>query len=142
MLPAHLSALARTIYGEARGESTDGKIAVGHVILNRLYQAKKNQSRAKQFGTNVEEVCFKKWQFSCWNPNDPNSEIILNVTEANDMFKICIEIADKVLGGATSDLTIGATHYHVASMGFPKAWGEKKEPCAKIGNHWFYNNIA
>ena len=56
--------LARTIYGEARGETDEGKRAVGLCILNR-YKSK------KWFSANtIAEVCQKPLQFSCWNKND------------------------------------------------------------------------
>ena len=31
-----IDTVARTVYGEARGEGTDGRLAVAHVIQNRL----------------------------------------------------------------------------------------------------------
>jgi hypothetical protein len=52
--------LARTIYGEARGENMLGKRAVAHVILNRV---KANS----WWGKTIAGVCRYKWQFSCWN---------------------------------------------------------------------------
>src|SRR5512134_3045692 len=57
-----LSVMARTVYGEARGEPHEGRLAVAHVILNRA-------RAGGWFGAGVSEVCL---QFSCWNPGDPN----------------------------------------------------------------------
>ena len=137
----HIETLAFTIYGEARGETDAGKIAVAHVILNRFNKAKQNKNKAKQFGSTIKEVCLKKWQFSCWNPNDPNLDKILNVKESDPIFAQCLKLADKVVGGEFSDMTNGATHYHSIHVEFPKSWGEKKESCSRINNHLFYNNI-
>ena len=67
--------LARTIYGEARGEIEEGKRAVGLCILNR-YKSK------KWFSANtIAEVCQKPLQFSCWNKNDPNCKKITTATD-------------------------------------------------------------
>lgn len=61
MIEHDIDILARTIYGEARGEKTAGKKAVACVIMNR-YKAKKWFS-----GKTIAETCQKPWQFSCWN---------------------------------------------------------------------------
>jgi len=57
--------MARTLWGEARGESEEGQVAVGHVIKNRV-------EKKTWYGKTIKDVCLKKWQFSCWNENDPN----------------------------------------------------------------------
>ncbi len=57
--------LARCIWGEARGEPIQGKLAVAHVVLNRV----KAQS---YYGKTIRDVILKPWQFSCFNENDPN----------------------------------------------------------------------
>ena len=56
-----LFTLARTVYGEARGESDQGRAAVAHVVLNRFRSDKWFSA-----GT-IEAVCRKPSQFSCWN---------------------------------------------------------------------------
>ena len=68
--------LARTIYGEARGETDEGKRAVGLCILNRY------RSNKWFAGNTIAETCQKPWQFSCWNKKDPNCEKITMATEA------------------------------------------------------------
>lgn len=52
--------IAKTLYGEARGETTMGKIAVATVIYNR----------ANGDNTKYVKVCLKPKQFSCWNKTD------------------------------------------------------------------------
>ena len=70
--------LARTLFGEARGEyeRLDGGISslisVGNVILNRL-------GLPERFGKSIQEVCQHPCQFSCWNKKDPNYSIITSV---------------------------------------------------------------
>ena len=54
--------IAMTILGEARGEGEAGMYAVGCIIAQRSIA----------WGKTPRQVCLKKWQFSCWNPNDPN----------------------------------------------------------------------
>lgn len=124
--------LARTIYGEARGESIKGKEAVACVILNRV---KKNS----WYGKTVENVCLKPWQFSCWNENDPNKEKILKISKKDPVFKSCYRIARRAVCGVLEDKTSGATHYHTKNIN-PR-WSLDKAPCAQIGNHLFYNDI-
>lgn len=123
--------LARTIYGEARGESDEGKRAVGLCILNR-YKSK------KWFSANtIAEVCQKPMQFSCWNKNDPNCAKITNATEA--VLKPFWKLAEQLVNDAFADITNGATHYHTKNC--RPSWARGKLPCAIIGNHIFYKNI-
>jgi len=51
--------LARTLYGEGRGEDNSELYKIGEVILNRR--------KDYHFPFSIKEVCLEKWQFSCWN---------------------------------------------------------------------------
>jgi N-acetylmuramoyl-L-alanine amidase len=129
--------LARTLYGEARGEKVRGLEAVASVIINRVEKA---ISRGGYWwGSDVESVCLKKWQFSCWNVNDPNRVKLMKVTRSNKVFATCKRVAQRALAGCLNDLTNGATHYHV--KGLRPAWSRNQVPCAEIGNHLFYKGI-
>src|SRR5688500_4029200 len=64
-----LDTLARTLWGEARGEGRNGMQAVANVIMNRYKLARSNSGYARQWGRTVAEVCRKKYQFSCWLPS-------------------------------------------------------------------------
>ncbi|OFX07924.1 MAG: hydrolase [Alphaproteobacteria bacterium RIFOXYD12_FULL_60_8] len=130
--------LARTIYGEARGERIPGKEAIASVVLNRVKRAIERGGRY-WWGTSIAEVCQKAWQFSCWNLSDPNREKILAVTEAHPVFATCLRIARRAVGGELDDATKGATHYHTKAVHPPWAWRQK--PCAEIGSHLFYNAV-
>lgn len=124
--------LARTIWGEARGEGLAGMEAVAAVILNRV--------AAGRFGDGVYGVCRRPRQFSCWNDGDPNLAKLLAVTDADARFALAVHIARRALGGALADRTGGATHYHAAYV-FPR-WARGRTPSAEIGRHIFYAGIA
>ena len=130
--------LARTIYGEARGESVRGKEAVAAVVMNRVRRAQ-NRGGAYWWGAGVEAVCRKPWQFSCWNPNDPNREKLDAVNTRDAAFASCLRIARRAVAGSLKDPTDGATHYH--ARGIKPPWARLRGPCAVIGEHLFYNNI-
>jgi spore germination cell wall hydrolase CwlJ-like protein len=130
--------LARTIWGEARGEGTAGMEAVANVVMNRVAF-----SRARGgywWGNTVEEVCRKPWQFSCWNPTDPNVLKLRQLTTADTQFRQAITIAAAAVDGRLPDRTGGATHYHAPSV--RPAWRVSAVKTAMIGAHTFYRGIA
>lgn len=124
-----IDVIARTVWGEARGEGAEGMVAVANVIQNRV-------KAGAWYGATYEEVCKKPKQFSCWNTNDPNYNKILNVTEADGDFEIAMMIARAVVDGDLKDITNGATHYHARSI-YP-SWASSLKQTAQIGNHIFY----
>ncbi len=124
--------LARTIYGEARGEPVRGKEAVAAVVMNRVRRARA-AGGSYWWGGSVEEVCRRPWQFSCWNPGDPNRAKLQAVGDDNRVFQSCQRIARRALAGTLGDPTEGATHYHAKSVNPP--WARGKAPAAEIGNH-------
>ena len=125
--------MAKTVWGEARGESTEGQIAVAWVIKNRAMNP-------KWWGRTIEEVCLKKYQFSCWLESDPNRAKMDKLTEED--LKEQIEVCQSVLDDEVSDPTQGANHYHV--KGLLPSWVRNeeddsiKQPIVIIGNHSFY----
>lgn len=132
-----IDTLARTIYGEARGESLSGQEAIASVVLNRVKFA--NNKGKYWWGNTITTVCKCPWQFSCWNANDPNYKILIGDLQSDKFFQICRRIALRAIGGVLQDKTCGATHYHLRSLR-PK-WSIGKIPCTEIGNHIFYNDI-
>lgn len=129
--------LARTLWGEARGESVRGKEAVAAVVLNRVRRA---QARGSYWwGASVIEVCRRPWQFSCWNPSDPNAAKCAAVTVDDRNFRTCLRIARRAIAGVIDDPTAGATHYH--AKGVLPPWARGKVPSADIGNHLFYSDV-
>lgn len=140
MVPAasdhDLDTIARTIWGEARGELYGGKVAVGCVIRNRV------EARRQHFGQGWVGVCTKKWQFSCWLENDPNRAKLLAVTTDDEAFRSSLQIARLIVDGVLPDVTFGSCHYHTEAMGWPGSWGDRRTPVIQIGAHLFYNDVA
>jgi len=129
--------LARTIYGEARGESVRGMEAVAAVIVNRVRRSR--ERGGYWWGNDLAQVCAKPWQFSCWNPGDPNRAKIERVGMENRVFQCCLRIARRATTGTLDDPTGGATHYHTLAANPP--WARGRVPSAEIGNHLFYTGI-
>ena len=124
--------MAQTIWGESRGETKEGQYAIAHVIKNRL-------DSNKWFSADtLEGVCKKKWQFSCWNENDPNKEKMEQLTHGD--IGDFVKIANNVLDGLHDSNVGKATHYYADYIKEPK-WAEGKTPIAKIGVHHFYEDI-
>lgn len=129
--------LARTLYGEARGEPVRGKEAVAAVVINRVRRAR--ERGGYWWGGTVAGVCLKAFQFSCWNDKDPNRAKILAVATEDRNFAACLRIARRAVAGTLADPTDGATHYHVG--GRTPLWAVGREPSAVIGGHSFYNDV-
>jgi N-acetylmuramoyl-L-alanine amidase len=129
-----LEILARTIYGEARGEFKRAGIqsleAIAHVVMNRVNQK-------TWFGKTVKDVCLKPQQFSCWNKGDPNYPLISSPKLTNSIFDVCKSVADEVMQGKKSDITNGADHYHTRFVN--PVWSLNKQPVFIIGNHLFFD---
>lgn len=129
--------LARTLWGEARGEGTAGMQAVASVVLNRVEVAK---DKGKfWWGGNIIQICQKPYQFSCWNRSDPNFRKLQAIEENNLYFATALRVARRAVAGALRDSTNGATHYHAA--GVSPYWSQKESPTAVIGNHIFYRLV-
>jgi hypothetical protein len=128
-----LSIVARTLWGEARGEGEDGMTAVAAVIANRV--------RRRWGGkTDAVGVCLAYKQFSCWNDADPNRAKLDAVLRAPDAAYVLAQtVAARMLRGTNDDPTAGATHY--CASGTLPYWARGKQACRRIGRHDFYNNI-
>lgn len=129
-----IDVLARTIWGEARGQVKGGMEAVASVVLNRVRIAR--ERGGFWWGNDIIQVCQKPFQFSCWNANDPNRPKLLAVDESNIHFATALRIARRAVYGRLIDQTGGATHYHATYVS-PK-WAQGKKPSAVIGDHIFY----
>lgn len=126
--------LARTIWGEARGEGKIGMEAVACVVQNRVAVAKKHEKY--WWGNDIIQVCQKPFQFSCWNANDPQRAKVIAVTDRNIHFATCLRIARRCVYGCIRDVTNGATHYH--TLDIMPHWAVGEKPAAIIGHHMFY----
>lgn len=135
MTEEDINILARTLYGEARGEyASSGPaalIAIANVILNRL-------KKGGRFGNTISQVCLKPKQFSCWNENDPNLALLKDEGLHKDpLFKICKEVAEKVSSGLWPDLTRGCDHYHATSCN--PSWANPDRIKLRLSHHIFYH---
>jgi len=131
--------LARTIYGEARGEGKEGMEAVACVVMNRFRSHKWFCGYVWQNGQKVPSItqtCLKRFQFSCWNKNDPNYSIIRRVTAKDKIFQECLLIAGLAIAGDLKDFTNGAVYYH--TRGIKPSWAAHKSPCYEVKHHLFY----
>lgn len=92
---------ALTIYGEARGESYLGQVAVGEVIRTRTIR------KVLSDGT-IPGTVLKLRQFSCWCDGDPNRLAIASVLESDPAWDSCRQAWTE---SAKTIVTRGATHY-------------------------------
>lgn len=127
--------LARTIWGEARGETEQGMQAIACVVMNRLKKARENNGY--WWGDTVRAICQKPYQFSCWNADDPNASKIRVVDEQDPILIQARHIARRYVLGFGEDITKGATHYHTKSI--RPYWVKSMEETVKICNHIFYS---
>lgn len=129
--------LARTIYGEARGEPPEGAVAVANVVINRL--------NAGSFGNTVAKVCLKRSQFSCWNLNDTNRAKIKDKRphSGDAAFDRCFDVASQAIVGGLADVTGGATHFFAITSNLPSWVRKSRNPVVTttIGKHRFYRGI-
>ena len=121
--------LAMLGWGEARGEGALGMLAVMWVAKNR------SDKRMKA----LKDVILQPFQFSCFNPLDPNHSQLFEAEKEPDTWGFAKGAANLVLRGYTIDPTRNATHYYSLAIPPPiwarpdKGWVE----LTKIGHHVF-----
>lgn len=131
---AELEMVARTVYGEARGEPFNGQSAVAHVIFNRVL--------AGRFGSGVIGVCQRRLQFSCWNQDDPNYHELTRVDLKELGLRRATEAVLAALAQRPAFTLQDSTHYFAESLpAFPR-WAVGKTPTLIIGRHLFFNDIV
>ncbi len=134
--------LARALWGEARSESREARIAVAWSIKNRLGMKEKWNS---YYG-----IILDSSQYSCfWEkaPNDPNLQALKNPLSKDYDYikwKETYEIAGQVMENKISDPTNGANHYYDDSIWErPKSeipsWIKNGQVILKIGKLNFLN---
>lgn len=126
--------MARTIYGEARGEGLPGMVAVAQVIINR------STDDRHRYGSGIVNVCLKRWQFSCWNDGELNLPILM--APLADIAPARI-IAALAVDGLLIDNTNGSNLYHAAGMAVYPYWATAGGVFRRqhVGNHIFYREV-
>ena len=143
----NVDVIAAALIGEAGGEGYEGMHAVMNVIVNR---SKKSNDLVKSAVANV----LKPKQFSFFNKYTLGHEDIRNIIDKakqHSKWNQATDIALKGLSGNLSDITGGATHYHVSrgkSKVTPKwsnpSFGGKNTQAVvtnTIGSHTFLKNV-
>lgn len=134
---ADVDVMARTIFGEARGETYYGKLAVGWSIRNRVTMDLWGDKKPDWWGETISGVCLKKWQYTCHS--DHNAAKLAKVSLDDDAFKECFQAALCVITGWVPDPVFGATHYQV--VGTNAKWSIGHKPILTIGHHEFFVGI-
>lgn len=122
---------ARTAWGEARGEGPSGMQAVLCAGMNRI-------PRLAWWGHDICSVFLHPWQFSCWNPKDPNREKLLAVTSADPQFQTALALAQRLVSGTLTDITSGADSYYDTRLPDAPPWAASRFYRCTIGHHAFY----
>jgi len=128
-----LEIMARTIWGEARGEPYNGQVAVGDVIMNRT-------RHPKRWANTVRGVCRQKWQFATWLDHDAvhaaNKRKMLDVTLEDESLRRAVRAC---LDAYDDDITEGSDHYYADTIE-PPPWTKNMTFTRKIGHHLFFRS--
>ena len=139
--------LALTLWGEARGEELEGRVAVGCVIRNRVI--------VPQFPDTIKDVCLQPWQFSCWRPEGggENYRLVISLAHRlteNDAVKSTIPtdaiwletlwLTEGLMNGIVRDRIGGANHYLTRTLWetAPPKWTQGQRPVAFVQRHVFF----
>lgn len=145
--------LAKNIYFEARGETTDGKMAVANVTMNRVASARFPDSICGV----VEQAVYSRWwmehhdrlvpvRWKCqftWFCDGKSDNIKLTDSKGNTIqanmsaWQESLAIAIQAIKHEIPDITNGATHYYNPSLADPH-WAPHYRQVAQIENHRFY----
>lgn len=136
-----LDVVARTVYGEARGEPWLGKVAVAWVIRNRVEVDLNDDDKPDWWGEGYIPISKHPWQFSCWNEKDPNRELLEKIdVSTSSVFRECVAAASMVMLGMIPDPTFRSFHY--INPKYARAeWFVGKQHCFSVGKHIFFNNV-
>lgn len=127
----NLDVAAKTLVGEARGETSEGRQAIGEVLRNRALASGRSIAEEAQ----LKKGDSKFGQFSTWNEGDPNLAFIQDLDETSPLY---VQASQDFLSSANSDITKGATHYYNPSIADPD-WAKDGNfvETARIGKHVF-----
>lgn len=119
--------IARTLWGEARGQGAEGMQAVCNVIQNRA-------AHPGWWGHDLRSVCLARKQFSCWNADSVECKAM----RANEIMDTSYPIADSIalsaIAGKLPDITEGADHYYEEDgVTHQPNWAVGKTPTFIVG---------
>jgi N-acetylmuramoyl-L-alanine amidase len=133
--PTDLWTVAQTLWGESRSEGYEGMAAVAHTIVNRAEIHHRWKSMP------LVAICRSPYQYSAWNVDDPNRPLLDHLSLHDAAFTDALLASVNVLSGRHASNVGQATHYHRRGIPLPR-WAQGQTPCAHIGRHLFYENIA
>ena len=113
---ANVNLLARVINGEARGESYEGQVAIGAVVLNRV--------KHSSFPNSISGVIYQQGAFTAVSDGQINAS----------MYDSCYNAARDALNGW--DPTGGAIYYYNPSTA-TNQWIRSRPIIKTIGKHVF-----
>ena len=113
---SNLYLLSCCVYGEARGESYTGKVAIAAVVLNRV--------KSSSFPNTISGVIYQTGAFTCVSDGQINMG-------TNDE---CTRAAQDALNGW--DPTYGSIYYYIPKTA-TNAWIRSRPVVVTIGNHIF-----
>ena len=116
-----LNCLAGAIYFESKGESLEGQLAVGRVIVAR--------TKSGRFPTSYCGVVFQPSQFSF-----VRGHAMPGINKNSQDWREAVAVAEIADRGAWQSPVEGATSFHAASVS--PNWRLKR--VARVGNHIFY----
>ncbi len=120
-LDRQMRCLAGAIYFEARGESLEGQLAVGRVIVNR--------AKSGRFPTSYCGVVFQRSQFSFVRGNS-----MPKIREGSKAWRRAVAIANIAVNGGWTTPAKGALFFHATSV----SPGWRLTRLAQVDNHVFY----
>jgi len=126
--------LAEAIYYEARGEGTDGQMAIAEVVFHRLHHHGYPGSICGVVYQGVGAGISCQFSFVC------NGEMLRKKTPA-DWYR-AKRLAARIISGIIQlgNSTDGATSFHAADV--EPGWSDSLERTVQIGNHIFYKPLA
>ena len=113
---ANVNLLARVINGEARGESYEGQVAIGAVVLNRV--------KHSSFPNSIASVIYQPGAFTAVSDGQINANVIPS----------CYNAARDALNGW--DPTGGAIYYYNPATA-TNSWIRTRPVIKRIGKHVF-----
>jgi spore germination cell wall hydrolase CwlJ-like protein len=117
--------MADNTYFEAGHESTEGKIAVNNVVLNRVKDKRFPKTPCAVINQKARGVCQFSWKCQ-------RGKRIADMTA----YRKATAVAEDVYLGNYTDVTKGAKFYHADYV--RPSWGRVFDRTTKIGAHIFY----